>query len=330
LTIYGHIFDTNQTWLSDNDKHIQWKYSGSTTGALNPLTGERTTFTPTQAAKDTLTAFFQDPNNPLRQASSTKLIINITPDIGDHLDILKDLTNVTTSIDNNFNEYYFASNEQTVQFFVVVRDKFGNYVRDAVNATWSSSDASLISVSPNTGKTTTAHKEAVGDAIYIIVTETGLKSDSILVGSIGKSATNFFPNPLVPGVTDMQRLLNQVDPKLAESYRFVFQSVNNNPSIMIVSTESPRPLEPINPQETDPAKKTFAKVIVYDAVGNIVRRNLKLVATSDPRIYGLGWDGYNDKNRLVGTGVYLMLINGKQTDGNVFKQKAKVGVRRGK
>ena len=71
---------------------------------------------------------------------------------------------------------------------------------------------------------------------------------------------------------------------------------------------------------------SYGQVTLYDAVGNLVRSDLDLVAANKELTYGVAWNGTNRNNRIVGTGAYLMIIKAKSELGNSYLYKEKIGV----
>lgn len=98
----------------------------------------------------------------------------------DHIDIILDTVNFNRSKDEYIDPILIGLNQKTFTIFAVVRDKYGNFVRFANNAVWSSSDSKIatvtsskkwIGVITNNGKGTT----------MINVNESGIKGDSISI-----------------------------------------------------------------------------------------------------------------------------------------------------
>ncbi|MBN1601221.1 MAG: hypothetical protein JW915_06410 [Chitinispirillaceae bacterium] len=71
---------------------------------------------------------------------------------------------------------------------------------------------------------------------------------------------------------------------------------------------------------------SYAKLQIYDAVGNLVIRQLEVMQAKSTQDYGCIWDGCNEQGRRVGGGTYLIVINGVDIDGMTFKEYRKIGV----
>ncbi|NLG19446.1 MAG: hypothetical protein GX556_19155 [Fibrobacter sp.] len=70
-------------------------------------------------------------------------------------------------------------------------------------------------------------------------------------------------------------------------------------------------------------------MVIYDAVGNVVTKNVIGNVQQSSKGVAFVWDGRNKKGRLVGAGTYLAMIVIKDSQGKVYPpQKFKIGVRR--
>jgi hypothetical protein len=112
-------------------------------------------------------------------------------------------------------------------------------------------------------------------------------------------------------------------------YRNILKDIKN-PSVTLISIQTEAPLAPLHPGDTINPNASYGKVIVYDAVGNVIRRDLKLQRANPNSIYNYGiiWDARNESKRLVGTGSYFFAISGKLTNGLPFKHGVKAGIKR--
>jgi fibro-slime domain-containing protein len=130
------------------------------------------------------------------------------------------------------------------------------------------------------------------------------------------------PNPFVPGVTPVPQ-------KIVEYYSNVVkgqtQMINGVPQYMgtIIAINMIKPLK----QQTD---GTFGTATIYDMLGNIIMKSLKLKVASSSTIkdYGIAWDGRNENGRMVGAGTYLCIVTMTDVDGKKQVKRAKIGVKR--
>jgi hypothetical protein len=90
---------------------------------------------------------------------------------------------------------------------------------------------------------------------------------------------------------------------------------------LVVSVKVQKPLE----QAQD---GSYGEVSIYDAVGNLVQSELKIRKGKDYRTMGVFWDCRNRNGRLVGGGVYLMVLKTRDIDHKEFVNKVKLGVKR--
>ncbi|MBN2036713.1 MAG: fibro-slime domain-containing protein [Chitinispirillaceae bacterium] len=82
-----------------------------------------------------------------------------------------------------------------------------------------------------------------------------------------------------------------------------------------------RPTTPVDEE------KTFLRMTIYDAVGNIL---LSSDFIKGAGVYYFKWNGHNKANRLVGAGTYLALIKINEGPGRVSTETVRLGVKRKK
>lgn len=321
LLVFGHLFDSAQTWQSDLDQNIKWRILESGSGGVTlPATGEQTSVTLSKSGSTvTLVASFSDPTNLARPPSEARLIINVTPGAPYRLEIIEDSVPNKITGDDKFNELVMGKGDQSKTVYAILRDRFDNFIRLAERAYWRSDAPVVVQVSPVNGTNTNVSKSKNmdGEESFITAVQDGL-SDTLKITSAGSSGIAATPNPFIPGITD-------IPSKYLETYRNVFD--NKNPKGTLVTIETPRPLVPVDSSQIDNPRTSYGKIIIYDAVGNVVRADLKLVlaSTSSARKYGVVWDGTNMIGRYVACGTYLWLINARMVGGKPFVTRIKVG-----
>ncbi|MBD3343739.1 MAG: fibro-slime domain-containing protein [Chitinivibrionales bacterium] len=121
-------------------------------------------------------------------------------------------------------------------------------------------------------------------------------------------------NPFIPGVTP-------IDPKVREFYHNSFQNQTGNYSGVMIGIQSIKPLK----QEPN---GSYGKAVIYDAVANLIRTDIRIEQAQSAREYGIFWDGKNENGRYVGGGAYLLVITTTDYDGTTELTRKKIGVQR--
>jgi fibro-slime domain-containing protein len=73
---------------------------------------------------------------------------------------------------------------------------------------------------------------------------------------------------------------------------------------------------------------SYGKAIIYDAMGNIVRTDLKITKVNENE-FGTYWDCRNKNKRSVGSGTYLAVFTISDTNGKRTQSRFKIGVKEG-
>ncbi|MDG5814067.1 fibro-slime domain-containing protein [Chitinispirillales bacterium ANBcel5] len=316
---YGHIFDDNDEWRPEYADGIIWEVESGDAELLNDR-GSRNVLNSNKANSTTvIKGTFHDPEYPDNPPSEVRITFTIEPGPAYMLDIVEDSLNFNRHQKDDFDGLYFAENESMAEIFAVVRDRFGNYIHHAENPQWQSLDHNVADVQRISTSSALVTKNfiGVGEETFIVVRQDDLLPDTIAVGSIGEKNVSASPNPFVPGKTNLS---NQLPAQSLEFYRNV---INNNTHGTLITIDTPKPLR----AETQ-GSEYFGRVLIYDAVGNLVRSDLKLRRALASRSYGVVWDGYNANGRRVGPGVYLVTISGTDVDGKRITETYKVGVRK--
>jgi len=109
----------------------------------------------------------------------------------DHVDLLPDTMKLDLKQDAVVGPLKLGVEQDSILLFAVIRDKFGTYIEDGKSLIWSTSDSKILSIIPSTKNKAkaTAIKNGGGD-VWIIVSQAGLKADSILF--------NVDPKPVWP------------------------------------------------------------------------------------------------------------------------------------
>jgi hypothetical protein len=138
-------------------------------------------------------------------------------------------------------------------------------------------------------------------------------------GSNNLAIINSSPNPFTPGVTE-------IPPPVRTFYSNV---VGNSISGTIIAINTIKPLVPTDSTVTG-IDKPYGTANIYDALGNLVAKDLVLQAANPSTFkdYGIYWDGRNENGRFVGNGTYLMILTFKDIDNKKQSKRIKIGVKR--
>jgi fibro-slime domain-containing protein len=270
---------------------------------------------------------------------------------------------IQTTLDQTNRDYgddiFFSADDDIVVAYAVLRDQYGNFVQlasvvprgstgdlnwSASNAArWESDDGNIATLGQysrtteigeqmdvrkmwmgvGTDGTITVTYEVCGGTISGCKTFTA----TALVGSKGKGAIAVGPNPFTPGVTMLEDAYRD-NPKTLEFYKDVINNSGNgnNKSGVLIAVDAPKTLER-GPTTGPNGSHRYGKVVIYDAVGNIVKTDF-LYSAGAGRSYGYVWDGTNQKGRTVGPGTYLVQVSGRDTDKVPFSLRRKIGVKK--
>lgn len=323
LPVWGHLFDSSGMWLRDFDQYIKWRFLDNSQGkSLDKTTGAQTTATLTKSGSTVvLVATFNDPQVLSRQPSEAHLAINILPDAPKRLEIVEGSVPKKFNGDDRFIETVFGRDITTKNVYAILRDKYDNYIGPADNTSWRSENPFAFVVNPTSGKFTVISRAAGSnsDSAYIVASY-GQLIDSLKVVNEGVASIVAIPNKFTPG-TPIPSLI----PGTHIAINSLYLPGNSDPKTgTVILIVTPNALTPLVS-----GGNMYAKMVIYDAVGNIVRSNLQPKIGTNSRIYGIVWDGKNMNGRNVASGTYLVDVYAKMVNGKSFNEKTKVGVTRG-
>jgi len=250
---------------------------------------------------------------------------------------------------NTSGNVYFTPGEKEVKVYALLYDKHGNFVGYAslhtatgtndwsgkADAAWKSKNTDVATVTPETGYTTIIKKEFMGEGTrdWLKVTyevcvpkdKGGACSeikDSVEVGSKSEGQIAVGPNPFNPGDKTIGELL---PPKVQDFYRGVINKAGGtNVRGVLIAVDAEGPLEPNKGKDG-----SYGKIVIYDAVGNVVKTDALYRSDGAMSSYGFVWDGKNSKGRTVGPGTYLVRVSGVVDEGkSSFKFQRMVGVKK--
>ncbi|MBN1760317.1 MAG: fibro-slime domain-containing protein [Chitinispirillaceae bacterium] len=339
ITVYGHVFDSAGVWRPEFDSLITWRVESGVV-QLSSNRGSSVTLTadePLGGSEFVIVATFKDPANSSLPASEARVTVRMakgsTDDppqepVEDHLDIVLDSL-AGRAKETGFTTFSFPLEEHTQELYVVVRDPKGNFIRFAELASWQSSNTQVVTLSPISGLKTVITKgpDGLGHQALIIVNESGLKPDSLTVLWRGNERQAVVPNPFVPGKVDIKTVLPQ---SVLNNFTPVIEAAGT-PYITLVGIQTAEQLRVFQHGSTESlplqVNDSYGEVKVYDAVGNLIRSDLRLVAARNKLTYGVAWNGTNRSGRVVGTGAYLMVITAVSEQGRSYSIKEKIGVK---
>lgn len=330
VTIYGHVFDTSGKWRPEYDSLITWSImSGGDNSMLSAGKGDNTTLSTgnlQHGSEIVLLARFINPNDET-QVAEVRLPVKmvqkeppVDPDppielVEDHLDIVPDSA-AGRAPEGSFSSVSISPVDEGKELLVVVRDQNGTFIRFADNAQWYPGNSGIVVLSPRNGHRTvvTSTQVAAGEETLVSAAEQGLKPDTVTLVLLGREAYAILPNPLVPGRVDIHSVL---PPEIITTYSPIIDAAGT-PYVTLVAIEAPEALK----KQGD----SYGKVQIYDAVGHIVRDDLKIVAGTKKLTYGVAWDGTNENRRRVGSGTYLAVIKAKTEHGGMYGITQKIGI----
>lgn len=115
----------------------------------------------------------------------------MVPPTPDHVDLLPDTMKLDLKREAVVGPLKLGVEQDSILLYAVIRDRFQTYIEDGKTLIWKSSDDKILSINPSTKNKAkaTAVKNGGGD-VWIIVSQAGLKPDSILF--------NVDPKPVWP------------------------------------------------------------------------------------------------------------------------------------
>lgn len=189
LPVYAHVFDSAGQWRPEYDSLVVWSLEGPDSIiddlALSAGRGAGTSLTPTKAySQVTLVATFTDPDYPDR-VKRTSLGVFVQPGDPHHIDIMADTTVADVRNDDSFTEMTLGEGVRRARVYAVVRDRHGNFIRRATDATWRSVDPLIAEVE---GGSRASWKADIGKTgagqTGIIVSEPNLIADTLDVTTL--------------------------------------------------------------------------------------------------------------------------------------------------
>ena len=337
-TLYSVIYDENGVILrlgEYNCDHVTWTITNPS-GRKETKTGCSVEVADSVAGALAISVTYNDHENP---PVSKNVEMNVHALQPEYIVIQKTIERKPAATENKSDDIYFSpggKGEETV--YALLYDKYGNYVPwggsyRPSDIDWATLDRDVASVTPTpSGSTASAivkrQPKGEGSATELTATFSYRNTltntqkriaDTVDVGGKGEPAVAIGPNPFTPGRTPARQALGPNN-----------TFYNEIPGIggfgVLIAVEAAKPL--VDGPVGKAGKKSYGKVVIYDAVGNVVRVDA-LYGTGDSgarRAYGFVWDGKNTKGRNVGPGTYLVRVTGTDESGNKLNEQKKIGV----
>ncbi|MDR0330455.1 MAG: fibro-slime domain-containing protein [Chitinispirillales bacterium] len=357
ITLYSVVYDDNNNILTPN---TQYNCDNVTWTINNIVVGKGCSITVSDSVAKNLTikVTYDDKENKPVTGGTEINVKALTPEF---IHIRKDTIPYDKNgkllpVDQWSQDIYFVPGQDNMTIYAVLRDKYGNFAGTAViksggsndwtaanAAEWWSSDRDVATVT-SPGSATAVAKQPKGDgtdgllAVQYRVCGGTLGSssacivltDTVGVGTKSTGAIAIGPNPFIPGVTKVE---DAYDPKTRDFYNNAIKNSGNGSGYgVLIAVDSPKKLQPGRggsenggPGGTD--NRPYGKIVIYDAVGNIVKTDA-LYQAGYRTSYGYVWDGKNENGRTVGPGTYLARISGKDVDNKSLVVQKKVGVKK--
>ncbi len=185
FNLYAHVLDSAFVWRPEYDDLVSWELNDPLGQAvLSSDSGAANTIFTTEAHSElTLTARFEHPDFPGSQ-STVELSIEVQPGNEHHIDIQQDSAVVSLRDDDSFDALTLNEEASREELFAVVRDEYGNYIRHADNASWTSVNPGVVTATPAQRKFKGIIEKKGGGVTQVIAAEPGGIADTITVTAV--------------------------------------------------------------------------------------------------------------------------------------------------
>ena len=114
------------------------------------------------------------------------LLFTVYP-IPDHLDLIPDSVTLDTKKDMSFDSLIMGTDKDSISLYAVIRDIYGTFMENATALTWKSSNEEVLTITPSkTDKSKAMITKVDGGTAWVIVSQEGLKPDSIFIHAEAK------------------------------------------------------------------------------------------------------------------------------------------------
>jgi len=357
VTLYSVVKDENggilQPGTDYNCDHVKWTVTAN--GKTTSKTGCSLVLADSVAGAININVVYDNPKDDAPPAvGSANMNVRSLPPTSIHIQNTREPKPYSSK--NLSDDIYFRpGSDSSVVIYAILRDKYGNPADTLAykkakkdndwwaddDAKWGVVDKNVATVNPENAGKTTVKKEFMGEGTaselwvsYRVCYMIGDKdtcrtlSDTVSVGSKSVAQVAIGPNPFTPGPGG-KTLQETIPAGTLDFYdEAVKQAGGSGAKGVLVGVDAPKPLQP-NPVPNKNGVTSYGKVIIYDAVGNVVKSEYLYQSKGAARTYGYVWDGKNMNGRLVGPGTYLVRITGRVDDGSPFSAQRKIGVKGG-
>jgi len=317
--IFAKLFDADNNWLSEYENvdslksMITWTVNGTAT--VTPAVGNTTKFRATAAH---ITYLVTGTHTLHGFKTPASVLIKVDPAAPKGLDIVDNIEKIDLNNKTDLGEITIEKDKPPIKLWAVERDEFGNFVRIAQDPVWEVKDGDTrVNITTGSdGSVLIDRGKGAGNEIQVTVKDRAgvLDGDQAPVVVIGDLAVVAGPVPFIPGKSTIGELPQQVRTYYKD---IIDANGGEGKSGVLIAVESPRVI-----------KSGALRVVIYDAVGNVVLRTTTKGKVADTPTYGFIWDGKNNRGRAVGPGTYLVKMSGVQEDNGVKFQPPpkKIGV----
>jgi len=355
--VYAHIFDDSGNLIDirgqGNCDRITWTLTHAD-GTKETHKGCEVTVTTTVKGNLVIEAVYIDPENPddpvKGNAGAT-----FKPLPADSLWVMRDgyfLENGIINPEDRVKEAYFASGQDEIILWVIEVDRYGNFVQvygadiNDIPAKrrleWEIFDARVVSIDTEGLGTSGVRlrRKLEGEGLETTVDFKGdvsvYRADGsfqlvprearISTGTKGEPAMAIGPNPFRPGKTSLREELRCDINKICDFYKNAIEKSSKDGKGILIAIDAPAKLRQMRGGRG--GEPVFGRVMIYDAVGNVVHTGWLYESGGSARSYGYVWNGKNTKGRNVGPGTYLVVVSGTVDDtGEAFNPpRRKIGV----
>jgi len=348
IRIWAHVFDDNGALVNITQcNSITWTVTFAD-GTRWDTTGCNIVFTPLVAGNLTVTATYRDPDDPNADPVNNQVGAVLRPLPAEAIWVMREgfmeggVFNPDLRV-TEANGAYFASDQTEIPLWIVEVDRHGNFVQRygadiQENPTkrpiqWEIQIATVVDIRrvDMMGSNVILTRLLAGEGLETLVKFSGEvfiqgqgnvpRDATIATGTVGEPAVAIGPNPFVPGQTNLRDALGQ---NVYDFYKNAIDASNTGGRGILITVDAPAVLR----QTSGGPNPGFGRVMIYDAVGNVVHVGTLYQSSKSARSYAYAWNGKNTRGRSVGPGTYLVAISAVEAESRAAfnPPRRKIGV----